>query len=33
MMIRLIDFLKQRGVTAFLTNLTSDGEALETDRR
>ena len=29
MMIRLIDFLKQRGVTAFLTNLTSGGEALE----
>src|SRR5579871_237514 len=29
MMIRLIDFLKQRGVTAFLTNLTSAGEALE----
>jgi len=29
MLIRLIDFLKQRGVTAFLTNLTSGGEALE----
>jgi circadian clock protein KaiC len=29
MMIRLIDFLKQREVTAFLTNLTSGGEALE----
>jgi circadian clock protein KaiC len=29
MMIRLIDFLKQRGATAFLTNLTSGGEALE----
>jgi circadian clock protein KaiC len=29
MMSRLIDFLKQRGVTAFLTNLTSGGEALE----
>ncbi len=29
MMIRLIDFLKQRKVTAFLTNLTSGGEALE----
>jgi len=29
MMIRLIDFLKQRGITAFLTNLTSGGEALE----
>jgi circadian clock protein KaiC len=29
MIIRLIDFLKQRGVTAFLTNLTSGGEALE----
>ena len=29
MMIRLIDFLKQRQVTAFLTNLTSGGEALE----
>jgi circadian clock protein KaiC len=29
MIIRLIDFLKQREVTAFLTNLTSGGEALE----
>src|SRR5579859_6191667 len=29
MLIRLIDFLKQRGVTAFLTNLTSAGSALE----
>lgn len=29
MLIRLIDFLKQREVTAFLTNLTSGGEALE----
>ncbi len=29
MLIRLIDFLKQRGVTAFLTNLTSGGQALE----
>jgi circadian clock protein KaiC len=29
MMIRLIDFLKQRGVTALLTNLTSGGQALE----
>lgn len=29
MIIRLIDFLKQRRVTAFLTNLTSGGEALE----
>jgi circadian clock protein KaiC len=29
MIIRLIDFLKQRDVTAFLTNLTSGGEALE----
>jgi len=29
MLIRLIDFLKQRGVTAFLTNLSSGGEALE----
>jgi circadian clock protein KaiC len=29
MIVRLIDFLKQRGVTAFLTNLTSGGEALE----
>ena len=29
MLIRLIDFLKQRGVTAFLTNLTSAGDALE----
>ena len=26
---RLIDFLKQRQITAFLTNLTSGGEALE----
>jgi circadian clock protein KaiC len=29
MVIRLIDFLKQRGMTAFLTNLTSGGSALE----
>jgi circadian clock protein KaiC len=29
MLIRLIDFLKQRGVTALLTNLTSAGDALE----
>jgi circadian clock protein KaiC len=29
MLIRLIDFLKQRGVTGFLTNLTSGGEAIE----
>jgi circadian clock protein KaiC len=29
MLIRLIDFLKQRQITAFLTNLTSAGEALE----
>ena len=29
MLIRLIDFLKEREVTAFLTNLTSGGEALE----
>jgi circadian clock protein KaiC len=29
MIIRLIDFLKRREVTAFLTNLTSGGEALE----
>jgi len=29
MIIRLIDFLKQRQITAFLTNLTSGGEALE----
>jgi circadian clock protein KaiC len=29
MLIRLIDFLKQRTVTAFLTNLTSGGDALE----
>jgi circadian clock protein KaiC len=29
MLIRLIDFLKLRGVTAFLTNLTSGGQALE----
>ena len=29
MLIRLIDFLKQRQITAFLTNLTSGGSALE----
>ncbi len=29
MLIRLIDFLKMRGITAFLTNLTSGGAALE----
>ncbi|HET9408598.1 MAG TPA: circadian clock protein KaiC [Candidatus Sulfotelmatobacter sp.] len=29
MVLRLIDFLKQRGITAFLTNLTSAGDALE----
>ena len=29
MLIRLIDFLKQRQITAFLTNLTSAGKALE----
>ena len=29
MLIRLIDFLKLRGITAFLTNLTSGGDALE----
>jgi circadian clock protein KaiC len=29
MLIRLIDFLKQREVTGFLTNLTSGGEAIE----
>ncbi len=29
MLIRLMDFLKLRGITAFLTNLTSGGEALE----
>ncbi len=29
MLIRLIDFLKQRGITALLTNLTSGGGALE----
>jgi circadian clock protein KaiC len=29
MLIRLIDFLKQREITAFLTNLTSAGDALE----
>ena len=29
MLIRLIDFLKQQGVTAFLTNLISGGDALE----
>ncbi len=30
MLIRLIDFLKQRKITAFLTNLTSGGTSLET---
>src|SRR5580692_2378128 len=29
MVVRLIDFLKLRGITALLTNLTSGGEALE----
>jgi len=29
MVIRLIDFLKLRGITAFMTNLTAAGEALE----
>lgn len=29
MLIRLIDFLKHRGVTAFLTNLTTGGNAIE----
>jgi circadian clock protein KaiC len=29
MLIRLIDFLKLRGITAFLTDLTSGGEAIE----
>src|ERR1700733_5178014 len=29
MLVRLIDFLKQKGITAFLTNLTSGGEAIE----
>ena len=29
MLVRLIDFLKLRGITAFLTNLTSGGQALE----
>ncbi|MGB8985523.1 MAG: circadian clock protein KaiC [Candidatus Sulfotelmatobacter sp.] len=29
MLIRLIDFLKQKGITAFLTNLTSGGDAIE----
>jgi circadian clock protein KaiC len=29
MLIRLIDFLKQQGITALLTNLTPGGEALE----
>jgi circadian clock protein KaiC len=29
MIVRLIDFLKLRGITAMLTNLTSGGEALE----
>jgi circadian clock protein KaiC len=29
MLVRLIDFLKERSVTAFLTNLTAPGEALE----
>ncbi|MGC2648347.1 MAG: circadian clock protein KaiC, partial [Candidatus Sulfotelmatobacter sp.] len=29
MLIRLIDFLKQKGITGFLTNLTSGGDAIE----
>jgi len=29
MIVRLVDFLKARGITALLTNLTSGGEALE----
>jgi circadian clock protein KaiC len=29
MLIRLIDFLKQKGITAYLTNLTGGGEAIE----
>ncbi len=29
MLLRLVDFLKARGVTAFFTNLTSGGEAIE----
>jgi circadian clock protein KaiC len=29
MLIRLIDFLKQRSITGFLTNLTSGGDAIE----
>jgi len=29
MLIRLIDFLKAKGITAFLTNLTSGGDAIE----
>jgi circadian clock protein KaiC len=29
MIVRLIDFLKSRGITAMLTNLTSGGDALE----
>jgi circadian clock protein KaiC len=29
MLIRLIDFLKQKGTTGFLTNLTSGGDAIE----
>src|ERR1700734_761619 len=29
MLIRLIDFLKQKGITGILTNLTSGGEAIE----
>jgi circadian clock protein KaiC len=29
MLIRLMDFLKMQGITALLTNLSSDGEALE----
>jgi circadian clock protein KaiC len=29
MLVRLIDFLKVRGITAFLTNLTPGGQALE----
>jgi circadian clock protein KaiC len=29
MLIRLIDFLKQKGITGFLTNLTGGGDAIE----
>jgi circadian clock protein KaiC len=32
MLVRLIDFLKSRGITAFLTNLTTSGDAVETTK-